>query len=53
MILARVSEVHKWAGGLIGRELIEPDLTLNQDSDLERAAFIRLNFLHIAAFVVH
>lgn len=44
--LARVNEVHRWAGGLIRREFVEPDLTLNQDTDRERAAFIRLNFLH-------
>jgi hypothetical protein len=53
VIFARVSEVYKWAGGLIRRELVEPGLTLNQDSDRERAAFTRLNFLHITAFVPH
>ena len=53
MILTRVDEVHKGSSGLIRREFIEPDLTSNQDANLERATFIWLNLLHEPTLVVH
>lgn len=53
VILTRVDEVRKGSSGLIRREFVKPDLTLNQDPHLERAAFIGLDLLHEPTLVVH